>query len=149
MNARSRAAAERLGFTFEGVFRSHMIVKGRNRDTAWFSMLADEWPVRRAAMDRWLETEPGTVCSASHARVPSRLTARALPYRGAVIVVSLVNVEKSYGSWPVLQGADLEVPDGARIGVVGPNGAGKSTLLRILQGVEAPRVARWCGARIW
>ncbi|MGZ8598033.1 MAG: ATP-binding cassette domain-containing protein, partial [Actinomycetota bacterium] len=53
-------------------------------------------------------------------------------------VVSLVNVEKSYGSWPVLQGADLEVPDGARIGIVGPNGAGKSTLLRILQGTEAP-----------
>ena len=53
-------------------------------------------------------------------------------------VVSLVNVEKSYGSWPVLQGADLEVPDGARIGIVGPNGAGKSTLLRILQGSEPP-----------
>jgi ATP-binding cassette subfamily F protein 3 len=53
-------------------------------------------------------------------------------------VVSLVNVEKSFGSWPVLRGADLEVPEGARIGVVGPNGAGKSTLLRILQGAEAP-----------
>jgi ATP-binding cassette subfamily F protein 3 len=55
-----------------------------------------------------------------------------------VTVVSLVRVEKSYGSWPVLQGADLEVPDGARIGIVGPNGAGKSTLLRILQGSEPP-----------
>ena len=53
-------------------------------------------------------------------------------------VVSLVNVEKSYGSWPVLRGADLEVPDGARIGIVGPNGAGKSTLLRLLQGTETP-----------
>ncbi|HWC71384.1 MAG TPA: ABC-F family ATP-binding cassette domain-containing protein, partial [Actinomycetota bacterium] len=53
-------------------------------------------------------------------------------------VVSLVRVEKSYGSWPVLQGADLEVPDRARIGIVGPNGAGKSTILRILQGDEAP-----------
>jgi RimJ/RimL family protein N-acetyltransferase len=62
LNARSRAAAERLGFTFEGVFRSHMIVKGRNRDTAWFSMLAEEWPHRRSAMQRWLEAEPGT-CS--------------------------------------------------------------------------------------
>lgn len=61
LNAHSRAAAERLGFTFEGIFRSHMIVKGRNRDTAWFSMLAEEWPVRRAAMERWLEAEPGTV----------------------------------------------------------------------------------------
>ena len=44
LNARSRAAAERLGFTFEGVFRQHMIIKGRNRDTAWYSMLDDEWP---------------------------------------------------------------------------------------------------------
>jgi ATP-binding cassette, subfamily F, member 3 len=55
-----------------------------------------------------------------------------------VTVVSLVHVEKSYGSWPVLRGADLEVPEGARIGIVGPNGAGKSTILRILQGIEAP-----------
>jgi RimJ/RimL family protein N-acetyltransferase len=61
LNVRSRAAAERLGFTFEGVFRSHMIVKGRNRDTAWFSMLVEEWPSRRAAIERWLDAEPGTV----------------------------------------------------------------------------------------
>lgn len=61
LNARSRAAAERLGFTFEGVFRSHMIVKGRNRDTAWFSMLDTEWVSRRDAMRRWLDAEPGTV----------------------------------------------------------------------------------------
>ena len=60
LNARSRAAAERLGFTFEGVFRSHMIVKGRNRDTAWFSMLDTDWPSRRGAMQRWLDAEPGT-----------------------------------------------------------------------------------------
>ena len=61
LNARSRAAAQRLGFTFEGVFRSHMIVKGRNRDTAWFSMLEDEWPSRRDVMRRWLDAEPGTM----------------------------------------------------------------------------------------
>ncbi|MGZ8578512.1 MAG: GNAT family N-acetyltransferase [Actinomycetota bacterium] len=60
LNARSRAAAERLGFTFEGVFRQHMIVKGRNRDTAWFSMLDHEWPDVRAAMEGWLHAEPGT-----------------------------------------------------------------------------------------
>jgi ATP-binding cassette, subfamily F, member 3 len=53
-------------------------------------------------------------------------------------VVSLVGVHKSYGTWPVLQGVDLMVPDGARIGVIGPNGAGKSTLMRMLSGVEAP-----------
>jgi RimJ/RimL family protein N-acetyltransferase len=54
LNAPSRRAAQRLGFTFEGVFRQHMIVKGRNRDTAWYSMLDHEWPARRAAFERWL-----------------------------------------------------------------------------------------------
>jgi RimJ/RimL family protein N-acetyltransferase len=54
LNAASRAAALRLGFTFEGVFRQHMIVKGRNRDTAWFSMLDREWPSRRDEFERWL-----------------------------------------------------------------------------------------------
>jgi RimJ/RimL family protein N-acetyltransferase len=53
-NAPSRRAAERLGFTFEGVFRQHMIVKGRSRDTAWFAMLDGEWPARRAAFEAWL-----------------------------------------------------------------------------------------------
>jgi RimJ/RimL family protein N-acetyltransferase len=55
LNAPSRRAAERLGFTFEGVFRQHLIVKGRNRDTAWYSMLDSEWPARRAAFERWLD----------------------------------------------------------------------------------------------
>jgi RimJ/RimL family protein N-acetyltransferase len=58
LNARSRAAAIRLGFTFEGVFRQHMVVKGRNRDSAWFSMLDREWPLVRAAFERWLELDP-------------------------------------------------------------------------------------------
>ncbi len=58
LNARSRSAAERLGFTFEGVFRQHMVVKGRNRDTAWFSMLDREWPRIRANMQRWLDADP-------------------------------------------------------------------------------------------
>ncbi|HCC56930.1 MAG TPA: GNAT family N-acetyltransferase [Solibacterales bacterium] len=53
-NQASRHAALRLGFTFEGIFRQHMIVKGRNRDTAWFSMLDLEWPARKAAFERWL-----------------------------------------------------------------------------------------------
>jgi RimJ/RimL family protein N-acetyltransferase len=61
LNERSRAAALRLGFTFEGIFRRHMVVKGRNRDTAWFSMLDMEWPVVRDAIDRWLDAEPGSV----------------------------------------------------------------------------------------
>ena len=57
LNAPSRRAAERFGFTFEGVFRQHLIVKGRNRDTAWFSMLDSEWPARKAAFERWLAPE--------------------------------------------------------------------------------------------
>jgi RimJ/RimL family protein N-acetyltransferase len=55
LNAPSRRAALRFGFSFEGVFRQHMIVKGRNRDTAWFSMLDSEWPVRKANFERWLD----------------------------------------------------------------------------------------------
>ena len=62
LNARSRAAAERLGFTFEGVFRQHMIVKGRNRDTAWFSITDAEWPARRTAIETWLAADdPGSI----------------------------------------------------------------------------------------
>ena len=54
-NLPSLRAAERLGFTFEGIFRQHMAVKGQNRDTAWFSMLDHEWPARKAAFEAWLE----------------------------------------------------------------------------------------------
>jgi RimJ/RimL family protein N-acetyltransferase len=57
LNAPSRRAAERFGFSYEGIFRAHMIVKGRNRDTAWFSMLDSEWPARKAAFERWLAPE--------------------------------------------------------------------------------------------
>jgi RimJ/RimL family protein N-acetyltransferase len=54
-NAPSRRAALRLGFQFEGIFRQHMIVKGANRDTAWFAMLDSEWPDRKANFERWLD----------------------------------------------------------------------------------------------
>jgi RimJ/RimL family protein N-acetyltransferase len=54
-NARSRAAAQRFGFTFEGVFRQHMIVKGRNRDTAWYSIVDSEWPPVKARFEAWLD----------------------------------------------------------------------------------------------
>jgi RimJ/RimL family protein N-acetyltransferase len=57
LNAASRRAAERFGFTFEGIFRQHMIVKDENRDTAWFSIIDGEWPVRRAAFETWLSPE--------------------------------------------------------------------------------------------
>jgi RimJ/RimL family protein N-acetyltransferase len=55
LNAASRAAALRLGFSFEGVFRNHMIVKGRSRDTAWFAMTDADWPARKRAFERWLD----------------------------------------------------------------------------------------------
>jgi len=54
-NHPSRRAAERLGFSFEGIFRQHMIVRGQNRDTAWFSMLDSEWPACRQAFEQWLD----------------------------------------------------------------------------------------------
>jgi RimJ/RimL family protein N-acetyltransferase len=54
-NLPSKAAALRFGFTFEGVFRQHMILKGQNRDTAWFSMLDSEWPRLKAEYERWLD----------------------------------------------------------------------------------------------
>jgi RimJ/RimL family protein N-acetyltransferase len=57
LNAASRHAATRYGFTFEGIFRQHMIVKGRNRDTAWFSMLDSEWPARKHAFEAWLSPD--------------------------------------------------------------------------------------------
>ena len=55
LNAPSRTAALRLGFTFEGIFRQHMMVKGKNRDTAWYSMLDTEWEDRKRAFQEWLD----------------------------------------------------------------------------------------------
>ncbi|MFW6076242.1 MAG: GNAT family N-acetyltransferase [Hyphomicrobiales bacterium] len=57
LNAASRRAALRLGFTFEGIFRQHMVVKGRNRDTAWFAILDRDWPPLRAAFQAWLSDD--------------------------------------------------------------------------------------------
>lgn len=54
-NEPSKRAATRFGFTYEGVFRQHMIARGENRDTAWFAMLDGEWPVLKAAYERWLD----------------------------------------------------------------------------------------------
>jgi RimJ/RimL family protein N-acetyltransferase len=56
-NAASRSAAARLGFGYEGIFYQHMVVKGRNRDTAWFSLLDSEWPAVRANFATWLADE--------------------------------------------------------------------------------------------
>jgi RimJ/RimL family protein N-acetyltransferase len=57
LNAASRRAALRYGFTFEGIHRQRIIAKGRNRDDAWFSMLDSEWPARKAAFEQWLAPE--------------------------------------------------------------------------------------------
>ena len=67
LNVPSRRAALRLGFAFEGIFRQHMIVKGRNRDTAWYSMLDSEWPARRSAFEQWLD--PSNFDSSGRQRV--------------------------------------------------------------------------------
>ena len=55
LNAPSRSAAQRLGFSFEGVFRQATIYKARNRDTAWFAVIDQEWPALKAAFEQWLD----------------------------------------------------------------------------------------------
>ncbi len=55
LNQPSRRAARRLGFTYEGTFRQHMVIKSRSRDTAWFSITDFEWPARRDRLERWLD----------------------------------------------------------------------------------------------
>ena len=55
LNAASKRAAQRFGFSYEGTFRQHVIVKGRNRDTAWFAMLDRDWPLIKANMEGWLD----------------------------------------------------------------------------------------------
>jgi RimJ/RimL family protein N-acetyltransferase len=57
LNAPSRRAAERLGFTFEGIFRQAVVYKGRNRDTAWYSIIDSEWQTQESAFLAWLEPE--------------------------------------------------------------------------------------------
>jgi RimJ/RimL family protein N-acetyltransferase len=76
LNARSRAAATRLGFTFEGVWRQANVHKGRNRDTAWFSILDSEWPMIKAAFERWLAPENFNAEGRQRSRL-SALTAAA------------------------------------------------------------------------
>lgn len=70
-NEPSKAAARRFGFAFEGVFRQHMIIKGENRDTAWFAMLDRDWPRIRAEFERWLD--PGNFHPDGSQRTPLRM----------------------------------------------------------------------------
>ena len=57
LNKPSRRAAERLGFVYEGTFRKHMISRGRNRDSDWLSIVDDEWPVVKEALQKWMSDE--------------------------------------------------------------------------------------------
>jgi RimJ/RimL family protein N-acetyltransferase len=70
LNAPSRRAAERFGFRFEGVFAQHMVVKGRNRDTAWYAITDRRWPAVRAAFEAWLA--PANFDAAGRQRTPLR-----------------------------------------------------------------------------
>ena len=67
-NEPSKRAARRFGFTFEGLFRQHMVIKGGNRDTAWFSIIDNEWPAIRAAFKAWLTR--GSFDAAGRQRAP-------------------------------------------------------------------------------
>jgi RimJ/RimL family protein N-acetyltransferase len=68
LNAGSRRAAARFGFAYEGIFRQHMIYKGRNRDTAWFAMTDGDWPAIRAGFERFLD--PGNFAASGVQRQP-------------------------------------------------------------------------------
>lgn len=76
LNQASRRAAERFGFVFEGVFRQHMVVKGRNRDTAWYAITDGEWPAIRDAFRAWLSPENFDDAGRQRRRL-SELTAKA------------------------------------------------------------------------
>src|SRR5262245_38289343 len=75
LNAASRAAAQRLGFSYEGVFRQARVDKGRNRDTAWYAMIDSEWPALDRAFRRWLQPSNFD----AHGRQRTSLTALTAP----------------------------------------------------------------------
>jgi len=81
LNAASRAAAQRLGFSYEGVFRQHVVYKGRGRDTAWYAMIDSEWPELDRAFQRWLDPANFDAGGKQKLRL-SDLTAPVLKRRG-------------------------------------------------------------------
>jgi len=81
LNAKSRRAAERLGFTFEGLFRQATVYRGRSRDTAWYSVIDSEWPALREAFERWLDRDnfdPSGMQRASLGEIRATLRPRRL-----------------------------------------------------------------------
>ncbi len=72
LNERSRRAALRLGFEFEGIFRQHMVVKGRNRDTSWYAMLDRDWPAIKGNLETWLyQNDSGGISLTALHRAPA------------------------------------------------------------------------------
>ena len=80
LNAPSRAAAQRLGFSFEGVFRQATVYKQRNRDTAWYAVIDKQWPALQAAFKQWLAPENFDAAGRQRSAL-SALTSAALPQR--------------------------------------------------------------------
>jgi hypothetical protein len=78
-NMPSRRAAERLGFTFEGVFRQAVVYKGRNRDSAWFSIIDREWPPLKLAYERWLAPENFDANGRQRSRLADLIHSEAAP----------------------------------------------------------------------
>jgi RimJ/RimL family protein N-acetyltransferase len=81
LNAPSRAAAQRLGFSYEGIFRQAVVYKGRSRDTAWYAMIDSEWPGLDEAFTRWLDLDNFDAQGRQRLRL-SDLTAPILKRRG-------------------------------------------------------------------
>ena len=79
-NTPSRRAALRFGFTFEGLFRQHMIVKGRNRDTAWYAIVQQDWPAIRADFEHWLDPANFTADGRQRAALDARRHAGKQPF---------------------------------------------------------------------
>jgi len=82
-NNKSRLAAGRLGFRFEGVFHNHMISKGKNRDTSWYSILDDEWPEVRGILEAWLDESNFDEEGKAQTSLKEQMKNRAASTRGA------------------------------------------------------------------
>ena len=83
LNAPSRAAAERLGFRFEGIFRQATIYKQRNRDTAWYAILDGEWPAAKTAFEAWLDPKNFTADGEQRSALSAEMGAALAPLRQA------------------------------------------------------------------
>lgn len=82
LNENSRTAARRLGFRFEGIFYNHLIFKGKNRDTAWYSILDDEWPEVRAVIASWLDPSNFTADGVANTSLAKMMQVRSPSTRG-------------------------------------------------------------------